>query len=142
MDSHWIKRALSSVIDSPFIIRLTNEAAEARLFTNKWLFVGLRRSWTRGSKVLFVRKIDGFLGYGIIAGIQQIEELDSQERQVWLEKNWSAKITFSRLTRFLPPVPIEDTHVAAENLLTLHGSLISSQKCSEIEDMTSAKITF
>jgi hypothetical protein len=133
---------LSFAIDSPFIIRLTSEAAEARLFTNRWLFVGLRRSWTKGSKILFVRKIDGFLGYGIIAGIQQIEELDAQERQLCLEKNWSAKISFSKLTRFLPPVPIEDTQLAAENLLTLHGSLITSQKCLEIEGMAEAKITF
>jgi hypothetical protein len=137
-----MKNSLSSNSDVSYILRLGSGDIEGRLFTQRWLYVGVRREWTRGSKVLFAGKVDVFLGYGVIAKVQQIEELDAQEKEFCLQRNSYAKIFFSSLTRFVPPVPVEVTSIASLNPMALHGSRLSAKEASEIEGLANAKISF
>ena len=132
---------MSSNSDASYILRLGGDI-EARIFTQRWLYVGVRRGWTSGSKVFLAGKVDVFLGYGVIAKVQQIEELDSREREFCLQRNSCAKIFFSRLTRFVPPVPIKATSAALQNPMALHGSQLSESEALEIESLANARITF
>jgi hypothetical protein len=104
------------------------------------LYVSVKRAWEKGSKVLFVRKADSFLGSGIVADVRQLEEMDAAERELCVERNWYARILFSKLARFHPPISIEQTPLASQNPLALHGSEISPEVASKIEELASVKI--
>ena len=68
--------------DRAFVLRLNTSEVERILFGRKWLYVGVSRAWRKGSKVLFVRKADSFLGSGIIGTVKTIEELEAAEREL------------------------------------------------------------
>ena len=130
------------VSDNQFahILRINNEEAERILFVRKMLFVSVKRAWTCGSKVLFVKKANTILGSGVIELIRQIEDMDLTERNLCLQRNWCAKIYFSELARFLPPVPVETTPISSRSPLTLHGSEISRELVLRIEEHANIKI--
>lgn len=110
------------------------------LFVRKLLYVGLKRGWKRGSKVLFVKKSSTILGSGVIGEIQLIQDMENTEKNLCLQQNWYAKIYFSELVRFLPPLPIESTSISSQSPLTLHGSEISTELVSRIEELANIKI--
>lgn len=123
-----------------FIVRLNSEESARRLFVRKWLYVGVKRGWSKGSRILFASKLDAFLGSGIIAGVQPLEELDENERTLCLQRNWSAKLLFASLARFITPVAISETPVSLRNPITLHGSEIAETVASKIEELAVIKI--
>lgn len=122
------------------ILRINNEEVERILFVRKMLFVGVKRAWTSASKVLFVKKANTILGSGVIGKIQQIEDMDAIERDIYLQRNWCAKIYFSELARFIPPLPIDTTPISSQSPLTLHGSEISKGLVLRIEELANIKI--
>ena len=123
-----------------FMIRLNSEESERRLFVRKWLYVGVKRGWSRGSKILLASKFDTFLGSGVVARVQSLEELGEDERALCLQKNWSSKLHFGLLARFNPPVPISATSLASQNPITLHGSELAEGAASKIEALAVIRI--
>jgi hypothetical protein len=126
--------------DRGFIIRLNTNEAERILFARKWLYVGVSRDWSKGSRVLFVRKAESFLGSGAIGDVRSIEGLELKERELCLEKNWSYKIYFEGLARFEPPIPIKETPVASQNPMSLHGSELTEEIISKVEQQAITRI--
>jgi hypothetical protein len=113
---------------------------ERNLFSRRWLYVGVNRGWRKGSKVLFVRKADSFVGSGIIWVVKPAEELDDSEKELCFQRNWSDKLYFATLARFAPPISITATSVASQSPITLHGSELSEEIVSEIEQLALVRI--
>ena len=130
--------------DEPgYIIRITRDDIEKQLHARRSIYVGIRRDWSRGAKILFVRKAgsdDAFIGSGVVDKIVVANGLAEEERKLCLENNWYGKLMFARLARFRPAVPIKDTPAAGENPLVLHGAIVSSANFSEIEKHARAKV--
>ena len=124
-----------------YILRIARDEVERQLYVRKSFYVGIRRDWSRGSKVLFVRKAESFIGSAVLDRIAALDELDEDEKKLCLENNWYGKMLFAKVTRFHPPVPIQDTPVAGQNMLVLHGAEISSEDASKIEALASSRIT-
>jgi hypothetical protein len=133
-----------AMADEPgYILRISRDDIERQLYARRLLYVGIRRDWSRGIMVLFVRKAgsdDSFIGSGVIDKIVVAGELAEEERKLCLENNWYGKLVFARLARFRPAVPIKDTPAAGENPLVLHGAIVSGANFSEIEKHARAKV--
>ncbi len=129
------------VSDQPpsFILRIQKDELERQLFSLHTFYVGIKRNWTRGTRVLFVGK-DAFTGSGVIDRVIALDDLQEQERKLCLENNWYAKIVFARLARFHPAVPVRDTPIAGQNPLMLHGASIPGSQALQIERLAPAKI--
>jgi hypothetical protein len=126
-----------------YILRIPRDDAERQLYARDSLYVGIRREWSYGTKVLFVRKVgndDAFIGSGIIDKIIMLGELTEEEKKLCLENNWYCKLLFGMVARFHPSVPVKDTPAAGENSLVLHGAIVSTTNFSKIEKLARAKI--
>jgi hypothetical protein len=123
-----------------FIFRLNSDESARRLFVRRWLYVGVKRGWSKGSRILFASRSDTFLGSGVIASVQPLEELDENERTLCVQRNWSAKLLFASLARFVTPVAISVTPVSLQNPITLHGSEIARTVACKIEELAIIKI--
>ncbi|HEV8404764.1 MAG TPA: hypothetical protein VGQ13_02540 [Nitrososphaera sp.] len=122
-----------------YILRVQKDELEKRLFSLRTFYVGIRRDWSHGTLVLFVRK-DAFIGSGVIERIVALDGLEDWERKLCLENNWYCKIVFSKLTRFQPVVPVHDTSAARQNPSVLHGASISRSDALQIEKLSPARI--
>jgi hypothetical protein len=131
---------LPEINDPAFVLRIGSEEAEKAVFVKRMLYVGLNRDWKAGSPVLFSRKSDSILGSGIISTIKQLDELETSDRVLCLQRNWSSKLLFASLARFLPPVPISATPLATQSPMSLHGSKVSGEIAARIDDLASVKI--
>jgi hypothetical protein len=123
-----------------FILRLNGDEAERILFALRWLYVGVNRDWRKGSKVLFVRKTESFLGSGVIGSVSRVEELEEAEKELCRKKNWSDKLYFTSLMRFEPPIPIKATPVSSQNPISIHGSELTEETTSKIEGLAAFRI--
>jgi len=123
-----------------YILRIhRDELEERQLFSRRAFYVSVRRDWSRGTKVLFVRK-DAFIGSGVIDRFVGIDGLEEQEKKLCIENNWYGKIVFAMLARFHPPVPVQNTTAAGQSPLTLHGASMSSSDVQQIEKSAAARI--
>src|ERR671925_363842 len=102
-----------------YILRIQRD--EKRLYSQRILYVNIKRDWLRNTKLLFVRKTE-FIGSGIIDRFVSFSELREDEKKICLENNYYGRIQFAKLVRFYPAVAVEDTTVAGQNHLALHGS--------------------
>lgn len=123
-----------------YILRLNSGEIERKLYLCKWLYVGLKRGWMRGSKVLFARKTEAFIGSGVVSRIQRIDELGNSEKELCLQMNWYAKMHFETLASFHPPVALAQTPVVSENPLALHGLEVSAELAAAIEGLANVRI--
>ena len=133
------EKQVLSASDPAFVLRI-GSIVESTLYVRKWLYVGVRRNWLRGSKVLFVRKSEVFSGSGLVSSVQLLDELKDDEREMCLKQNLYARIRFGTLERFLPPVPVESTPAGPLNPLTLHGAELPFRVASEIENLAACRI--
>ena len=123
-----------------YILRIhRDELEERQLLVRRAFYVSVRRDWSRGTKVLFVRK-DAFVGSGVIDRFVGIDGLEEPEKELCLENNWYGKIVFAMLARFVPSVLVQDTPVADQNPLALHGANISGPDALQIERLAPARI--
>ncbi|HKZ62481.1 MAG TPA: hypothetical protein VJZ68_08735 [Nitrososphaera sp.] len=122
-----------------YILRISREELERQLFIKHSFYVGIKRDWSQGTRVLFVRK-DAFAGSGVIERFVALDGLEEQEKNLCLENNWYGKIVFSKLVRFQPAVPVQNTPAAGENPLALHGASISRPDAMQIEGLAPARI--
>ena len=118
---------------SAYILRIARRETEAQLFMQRWLYVGVRRDWSRGTKILFARKADAFIASGVIGRAAALDELDAAEKELCIQSNWFAKLFFEKLTRFYPEVPVSETVLANINPVTLHGSQANEDDVAMIE---------
>jgi hypothetical protein len=123
-----------------YILRITRREVEAQLFMRRWLYVGVRRDWSRGSKILFARRADAFIASGVIGRIATLDELDPAEKEFCIQNNWYAKIVFEKLTRFHPEVPIKDTPLAVLSPVTLHGYQVKQDDVVKVEAAAPCRI--
>ena len=120
-----------------YILRLQRDEHERQLYAKRSLYVGIRRDWSRGTQILFAKK-DMFVGSGVVDRVAGLDELDEDEKKLCLENNWYAKITFGKLVRFHPAVPVQDTPARGLNQLALHGAEMDA---SAITALAKSKIT-
>jgi hypothetical protein len=122
-----------------YILRIQKDELERQLFGRRSFYIGIRRDWSRGARVLFVKK-DAFAGSGVVDRFIAMDELEEPERKLCLENNWYGKIVFERLTRFVPAMPVQDTPTAGQKPLVLHGASISGSEALQIEESALARI--
>ncbi len=123
-----------------YILRLNSDEIERKLFLRKWLYVGLKRSWTSGSKVLFANRTEAIIGSGIVFRLQQLDELDVPEKALCIQRNWYAKMYFEILASFFPSIPLNNTPIVSENPLALHGLEVSIEVAAAIEELGKVRI--
>jgi hypothetical protein len=131
-----------------YIIRITKDFVANQIYGIRKYYVTLRRDWSRGSKLIFVKKIgplddDAFIGSGIIDKTIGLNELgDFSEKQAWIENNYYRKIIFGKLVIFYPPLLVKDTQINAwsQTGALLHGAQISTSEISIIEGRVNIKI--
>jgi hypothetical protein len=131
-----------------YIIRITKDFVANQIYGIRKYYVTLRRDWSRGSKLIFVKKIgplddDAFIGSGIIDKTIGLNELgDVSEKQAWIENNYYRKIIFGKLVIFYPPLLVKDTQINAwsQTGALLHGAQISTSEISIIEGRVNIKI--
>ena len=125
---------------SSYILRISRDELQRQLYIRHSFCVGIKRNWSRGTRVLFVKK-DVFIGFGIIDRFVVRDKMEEEwEKKICVENNWYGKIEFSKLVRFQPPVPVHDTSVVGQNPITLHGVSIPINYAIEIERLAIAKI--
>ena len=131
-----------------YIIRITKDFVANQIYGIRKYYVTLKRDWSRGSKLIFVKKIgplddDAFIGSGIIDKTIGLNELgDVSEKQAWIENNYYRKIIFGKLVIFYPPLLVKDTQINAwsQTSALLHGAQISTSEISIIEGRVNIKI--
>ena len=131
------------MLSESYVLRISRDENERQLYTRHSLYVGIRRKWSYGTNVLFVRKFssnDTFIGSGIIDKIVVLDELTENEKKLCIENNWYGKLLFRMATRFRPAVFIKDTPIADANPLVLHGTIISTINFLAIEKLVHARI--
>src|SRR5918992_2927060 len=122
-----------------YIFRIQRDELENQHYTHRILYVSIKRDWLRNTKLLFVRKAV-FIGSGIIDGFVSLGELREDEKKICLENNCYGKIEFARLVRFYPTVAVEDTPVAGQNTLGLHGASLPRSDALQIERLARARL--
>jgi hypothetical protein len=80
------------------------------------------------------------VGSGIIGVAKPAEELDVAEKELCFQRNWSDKLFFATLARFEPSISITATPIASQSPITLHGSELSEEIVSEIEQLAPVRI--
>jgi len=126
-----------------YILRIPRDDAERQLYARHSLYVGIRREWSYGKRVLFVRKVekdDAFIGTGIIEKIIMLDDLTEREKQLCLENNWYSKLLFGMVSRFRPSVAVKDTPTAGEKPRKVQGAIVSTANFLAIEKLARAKI--
>ncbi len=122
-----------------YIFRIQRDEFERQLYTQRILYVSIKRDWLRNTKLLFIRKAV-FIGSGIIDGFVSLGELKEDEKKICLEKNCYGKIEFAKLVRFYPTVAVEDTPVAGQNTLGLHGASLPRSDALQIERLARTRL--
>ena len=127
-----------------YILRIPRYDVERQLYVKHALYVGIRRDWSSGTKVLFIRKSesgdDVFIGSGLIHEIVILDRLAEYEKKLCLENNWYCKLIFRTITQFHPTVPITSTSAAHDNPHTLHGAIVSTANLAAIEKLVQVRI--
>jgi hypothetical protein len=119
------------------------EEQERTLYVRRELYVGIRRDWSCGAKILLVKKDasgDLVIGSAVLEKIIELGALDERERRLCLENNWYGKMVFSTLARFLRPVAVSDTPLAAKPPALLHGLVLTDDEFLAIENMAGSRI--
>lgn len=122
-----------------YILRISRDELERQLFSRRTFYVNISRDWSRGTKIMFVKK-DVFIGSGTIDRFVTTDEMEVSEKKICTENNWYGKIVFSRLVRFVPPVMVQDTPATDQNPLALHGASLSSHDMIKIEEISLGRI--
>jgi hypothetical protein len=122
-----------------YILRIQRKELESRLYAQRILYININRDWLRNTKLLFVRKTE-FIGSGVIDRFVSFSELREDEKKACLEHNYYGKIEFAKLVRFYPAVGVEDTSVAGQNHLALHGSILPRSDAIQIEQHARSRL--
>lgn len=122
-----------------YILRIQRDELERQLYSQRILYVSIKRDWLHNTKLLFMRKVV-FIGSGIIEGFISLDELREDEKKICLENNCYGKIEFAKLVRFYPTVAVEDTPVAGQNTIGLHGASLLRSDALQIERLARTRL--
>ena len=122
-----------------YILRIQRDELERQLYSQRILYVSIKRDWLCNTKLLFMRKAV-FIGSGIIEGFVSLDELREDEKKICLENNCYGKIEFAKLVRFYPTVAVEDTPVAGQNTIGLHGASLLRSDALQIERLARIRL--
>ncbi len=122
-----------------YILRIQRDELERQMYSQRILYVRIKRDWLSNTKLLFMRKAV-FIGSGIIEGFVSLGELREDEKKICLENNCYGKIEFAKLVRFYPTVAVEDTPVAGQNTLGLHGASLPRSDALQIERLARTRL--
>jgi hypothetical protein len=122
-----------------YILRIQRDELEKRLYSQRILYVNIKRDWLRNTKLIFVKKA-AFTGSGIIERFVSFSEIREDEKKMCLENSCYGKIEFAKLVRFYPVVAVEDTSVAGQNPLALHGASLPRSDALQIEKLARARL--
>lgn len=127
-----------------YVMRVKDEQQERMLYARQSLYVGIRRDWSTGSKILLVRKNSQgdsvIIGSATLEKIVELDALNNGEKKLCLENNWYGKMVFAMLARFLPAVHVSETPLAGRQPALLHGLVITEDELSKIESLAVSKI--
>ena len=122
-----------------YILRIQTEDLERQLYSQRILYVSIKRKWLRNTNLLFIRKT-AFIGSGIIDRFISMSGLTEAEKMICLENNYYGKIELAKLMRFYPTLPIEHTPIRGQNLLALHGTSMARSDVLHIERLVRSRL--
>lgn len=107
-----------------YVFRIISDEYENMVFSRRCYYTGLRRRFAAHDLVFFLmkKKVDSFVGYGEVSGVRQLRELDGEERDLCIERNWYTKLEFEEVRRFAVPLPLKFVFPGLHKLgKALHG---------------------
>jgi hypothetical protein len=122
-----------------YILRIQREDLERQLYSQRILYVSIKRDWLRNTNLLFIKKA-AFIGSGTIDRFISMSELTEDEKKICLENNYYGKIELAKLTRFYPALAIEHTAIQGQNLLALHGAGMPRSDALHIERLVRSRL--
>ena len=128
-----------------YILRIAKDEWEKQVFALMEYYAGVRREWEKDSSIFLIKKTDSgdaFVGYGIIKSVTSLEDLDDKEKDMCINNNWNKKLSFGKLVRFEPPIPLKDTVVSkwGQKGALLQGAPISQSDMESITKIAKTKI--
>lgn len=128
-----------------FIIRITRNDVLNRIYGERAYFVELRRDWSKGMKLIFMKKTHDidycFIGSGIIDRIIDPNKFSSLEKILCAKNNCYRKIIFGRLARFYPSIYVKQSKSGAwKSLALLHGMHLGASDIATIENFAVVSI--
>ncbi len=126
--------------EQSYILRISGDGIERQLYGQRMLYVNIRRNWLSNTMLLFIRN-RAFIGSGIIAKFVPVGGLQEDEKKFCITNNSYGKIDFAKLVRFYPAVAVENTSVADQNTLGLHGTSLLLSDALQIEHLANARLT-
>ena len=130
-----------------FIVKISRTELLNQIYWKRVYFSKLKRDWTEGSKIIFVTKTmdseEAFAGLGKIEMVYELSALDIDERKVYVKNNYSSKIVFGTMVRFLPTILTHRTKLPSlrkSEYPILDGLNISDSEVSMIEDIAKISI--
>ena len=111
-----------------------------RIYGERTYFVELRRDWSKGMKLIFMKKTHDidycFIGSGIIDRVINPNEFSSLEKILCAKNNCYRKIIFGRLARFYPSINVKQPKSGAcKSLALLHGMHLGASDIAKIENL-------
>jgi hypothetical protein len=122
-----------------YILRIQTGDLERQLYSQRILYVSIKRKWLRNTNLLFIKKT-AFIGSGIIDRFISMSRLTEAEKMICLENNYYGKIELAKLMRFYPTLPIEHTPIRGQNLLSLHGTSMARSDVLHIERLVRSRL--
>src|SRR5919205_2344174 len=120
--------------NSNYIVKISNPAQAHEIFWKRVYYPKLRRSWTRGSKLIFITKRnseDVFIGLGKIKANYDLSLLDHNERKICIQNNVYSKIIFDTMVRFFPAIVTRDVKIISFD--RREGPLLDGAYLSDLE---------
>ena len=128
-----------------FIVRITRNDVLNKIYGERIYFAELRREWSKGMKLIFMKKTSDadycFIGSGIIDGVTHPDKLSGPEKILCIKNNCYRKIIFGRLARFYPGINVKQPRSGAGKILALlHGMRLAASDIATIENLAVVSI--
>ena len=128
-----------------FIVRITRNDVLNKIYGERIYFAELRREWSKGMKLIFMKRTSDadycFIGSGIIDRVTHPDKLSGPEKILCMKNNCYRKVTFARLAKFYPSINIRQTiSKACKSLALLHGMHLSASDITIIENLAVVSI--
>ncbi len=124
--------------DYDYVLRISTNEYERRVFENCCYYVGVRRRFGHGTTIFLARGKEGgdsFIGYGTVQMVRSSEEYSREETRKYGRRGWKRKLIFGRLVRFDPPFLIEETVLkGVRKGRVLHGKRLTPEQVESVLD--------
>lgn len=119
-----------------YILRISTEKWVNQVFSLAIYYTSLRRRWKSGQTIIFLHKTnvgDSVIGYGVIGGICEKDELPEEERRECEKHGWKKAIEF-KYVKPVKPLPIKETFLKDSGLSGryLHGLKLDEEQMNSI----------